>query len=293
MQPSYQLLDFGDGRKLELFGGVVVDRPAPHAWGSRRQPERWGNADLRYLQDGTHRDAPEAWQGAITDDWTFSWGQLTFHLKPAPTGQVGVFPEQLSNWAWLQSQVQRLRRSGHDTPQVLNLFAYTGGSTLAVAGSGGAVTHIDSSKPVVAWARVNAATSSLSRCPIRWIVEDVSKFVRREVRRERRYRGIILDPPTFGRGPAGERWRVEDDLPKLLHLLNEILLPDGFLLLTCHTTGIELQQLQEWAEPILPRPGETELTRLALCTPQGDELPAGMALRWQGAGTSSERGMGT
>ncbi|MEN0111974.1 MAG: class I SAM-dependent methyltransferase, partial [Planctomycetota bacterium] len=215
--PDYELLDFGDGRRLERLGGTVLDRPCPAADGVAQSAKgAWGDALARYdggrAADGRWRPAAKGWAtdrtvGAPLGDSV----ELTLGLEPTPAGQVGFFPEQFANWRWIARQTRRLAggRSDGERPRVLNLFAYTGGSTLAAAASGAAVTHVDASKPSVGIARENATRSGLGVAPIRWIVEDAVRYCRREVKRGVRYDGVVLDPPSYGHGPKGEAWRLE------------------------------------------------------------------------------------
>jgi 23S rRNA (cytosine1962-C5)-methyltransferase len=283
MDDDYELLDFGEGRKLEMFSGTIVNRPAPQATETRRHPHLWRDAALDYRRSGTHREDMEAWVGVPPVPWTFAYRRSRFQLKASPAGQVGIFPEQFGNWFWLEQQMDRL---DGEQPRVLNLFAYTGGSTLAVASKASEVVHVDASKPVVQWARQNADLSQMSDCPIRWIVDDVSQFVARESRRKRRYHGIILDPPTFGRGPSGQRWQIHSDLPSLVEQLFSLLLPQGFLLLTCHTTDVSQGDLRSWLEAATgSKQGRDDWSPLSLTTSSGKSLPSGLALRWEGVGT--------
>jgi 23S rRNA (cytosine1962-C5)-methyltransferase len=239
---DYQLLDFGEGRKLEQFGPYVIDRPAPAAAGVRRaQAELWSKAIARFELSGEQRGGERGeWvpADALPETWAIAFGPLRFELKPTDFGHLGVFPEQVANWEWIARQVCGLV-TGDERPKVLNLFAHTGGSTLAAAHAGAEVVHIDSAKSAVAWARRNAELSGLTNAPIRWIVEDAGRFVDRELKRGHRYDGIILDPPTYGHGPAGETWKLEEDLPALLAACAELIADRlGFILLTCHTPGI-------------------------------------------------------
>ncbi|MBX3420751.1 MAG: class I SAM-dependent methyltransferase [Pirellulaceae bacterium] len=209
---QYQLLDFGNGRKLERFGTLTLDRPCPAAVAAPRMPiESWG-ADFGWF---------EGWSGDASTDWSIEFDlsdtaparPLTFRLRRTPFGHVGIFPEQADNWRWLYQQIQA---SPCAIMQCLNLFAYTGGSTLAMAAAGAHVVHVDASKPSIAWARENVQLSGLSDRPIRWIVDDALKFVQREIRRGRRYDLIVLDPPAYGHGPGGQPWILENRWQELL-----------------------------------------------------------------------------
>lgn len=237
---NYELLDFGQGSKWERFGNVVVKRPCPAA--ENVSPTQKRAAEIRF--DRVLLETPK-WVGTAPDRWREQFGDLIFQLKLSPHGQVGVFPEQQTNWRFIESAVQQSKVS-----KVLNLFAYTGGSTLAAAKGGAAVTHIDAAKSVVAWARTNADASGLGDRPIRWIAEDATRFVRREIRRGATYEGLILDPPSFGRGPKGEVWKLENDLAELLRLCRRLAPKSGFrmVVLSCHTIGFGHHKLVELME---------------------------------------------
>jgi 23S rRNA (cytosine1962-C5)-methyltransferase len=229
---DYELIDAGDDRRLERFGGHIVDRPHPGADDRQRAPERWAEADLRF-------DRGEGWRGdglsAGGDGWTLAIEDLRFELRPTAAGQVGLFPEHAALVPWLDDRV-----AGHQgAPAVLNLFAYTGLVTLALARAGASVAHVDAAKPSVDWARRNAVLSGLDDRPIRWLVDDARAFVAREIRRGRRYDGVVLDPPTYGHGVSGKVWRLERDLGPLLDDIGGLLAANGFLLLTAHTAALD------------------------------------------------------
>ena len=239
---NYRLLDSGNFQKLEQVGPITLVRPAAQAvWRPRLSASAWQNADAIFTRfaggDGKWsikgKKLPAEWRLAVD-----GLGQLV--IKLTDFGHLGIFPEQHANWRRLTRLVEERRGfvgEGREY-QVLNLFAYTGGSTLAVARGGAQVVHLDASKTSVAWARENAEASALGDRPIRWIVDDVQKFVAREVRRESKYHGIILDPPSFGRGPKGETWKIEEMLPPLLDDLKKILADDfSFVLLSSHSEG--------------------------------------------------------
>jgi len=233
---AYELIDAGDGRRLERFAGRVVDRPAPAAFEPARDPRAWDQADLRFDRIlGWH-----ARRGGL-EPWPVRIDELTLELRPTEAGQVGAFPEQQPTWAWIR---QRLGAADAAPRSVLNLFGYTGAATLAAAAAGARVAHVDASRPAVAWARRNAALSGLDDRPIRWLVDDAEGFLAREARRGRRYDGLILDPPTYGHGPAGRAWRLEERLDTLLRLAAAVAEPGGFVILTTHTPGIEPADLQ-------------------------------------------------
>jgi 23S rRNA (cytosine1962-C5)-methyltransferase len=276
---EYELLDFGDGRRLERMGGMVVDRPCPAAAdGARTMPECWDGADLRYEQSAGGQGL---WTGQakLSEPWRVRHGTLRFELQPTPLGQVGLFPEQADSWTWLDAQI---RRAGRPL-RVLNLFAYTGGSTLAAAMAGAEVAHVDSAKPVVAWARRNAAQSDLATAAIRWIVEDAAKFVAREVRRGRRYDALILDPPSYGHGPRGETWKIDRHLDDLLSRCGNVLAErPAFVLLTCHTPSIGAGRLRHALAQCLPVASRqaVRVRTLFLQTATGRRLSSGLAATW-------------
>lgn len=226
---GYEALDVGDGARLERFGEVVVARPHPAALEPRGDPGAWDGADLVFERGGGWR----AQDGTVPTTWTIETDGLRLHCRPTETGQVGLFPEHRAMLPWLSA---RVRPGG----AVLHLFAYTGLVTLALARAGAAVTHVDAARPAIAWARENAVASGLEDRPIRWLVEDAGRYVARELRRGRRYDGLVLDPPSYGHGGGGTSaaWRIERDLPHLLDQVVGLLDDDGWLLLTAHTEGI-------------------------------------------------------
>jgi 23S rRNA (cytosine1962-C5)-methyltransferase len=234
--PDLELLDCGDGRRLERFGRVVVERPAPMATDpARLAPKDWARPDLRW--------AGGAWaRGAAHDPWPVVAGGLTLECRPASGGQVGVFPEHAATWAWLRRATSKAAANLGRPPEVLSLFAYTGGATLACAGAGASVVHVDASRPAVAWARRNAELSRLADAPVRWLVDDARAFARRERRRGRRYDGVVLDPPTYGHGTGP--WQIEADLAPLLEDLAALAGPrPAFVALSAHTPGYDGDRL--------------------------------------------------
>ncbi len=231
---GYELIDAGEGRRLERFGERLVDRPAAMAEEARRAPASWADADLRY-------DKYAGWGGATTTDgttepWVVDENDLRFELRATDTGQVGLFPEQEANRIWVRDAIATFGGA----VRMLNLFAYTGGMTLAAVAADASVTHVDGSRPTVAWARRNAELSGLSDRPVRWIVDDVESFVAREQRRRREYDAVILDPPSYGHGrrAGGGGWRIEDRLDALLGRCADLTGDDPvFVVLTAHTPG--------------------------------------------------------
>ena len=268
---QYELLDFGEGRKLERFGGFVIDRPSPAAEFSRiAHGPIWAQAVARYDRDAAR------WHGQVPAEWTLQHEAATFQLRATEFGHVGLFAEQSSNWDWIAEQV-----SGAGRPlKVLNLFAYTGGSTLSAAAAGAEVVHIDAAQNVVQWARRNAELSGLADRPIRWIAEDATKFVEREVRRGNQYDAVILDPPTYGHGPKGESWKIEEDLPRLLENIAQLTHQRrAFILLTCHSPGYEATPMAHLLQDAFGA-GEVVSGELTLASPAGRSLQSGYFARW-------------
>lgn len=266
---DYELVDLGDGERLERFGDRLVRRPYPPVFGPPRRPEAWAGATLRF-------DRQTGWSGphATRGPWVVSVHGLRLELRPASGGQVGLFPEHIAMLPWLGSET-----TAAGTPAVLHLFAYTGLATLALAAAGARVTHVDSSRPAVAWARRNAELSDLNDRPVRWIVDDALAFTRREARRVRRYHGVVLDPPSYGHGPDGD-WRIERDLPTLLTAIADVLEPDGFVLLTAHTEALDPASLQTVLADALGRPRSTiKAGDLASTTDEGRTLFLGAFAR--------------
>ena len=235
----YELIDFGSGRKLESFAGYLVDRPSPAAGSSeRRDANRWSQADARFDEVAHRWRYSRDWPETLLVDC----GAFHMPIRPTPFGHVGLFPEQSANWAWLAADdPPSSARVDHSDPprQALNLFAYTGAATMALVAAGYSVAHVDAAKPNVQAARLAAEQNGWSQRPIRFLVEDAAKFTAREVRRGRRYRSIVLDPPAYGHSPQGRAWRLQRDLWPLLQDCLRLLDPDSFrLLITGHSSDI-------------------------------------------------------
>ena len=308
---QYELIDFGGGRKLERFDNRLIDRPCPTADTiSCRDSAVWGDAD-GYFERRSGLQGDWRWRDDLsTSPWRLIFrfnrdsnfpktdAEICFQLRSTPAGQVGIFPEQAANWNWLRQTtaacVDAGRCNARDAsdesdwrPKVLNLFAYTGGSTLAAAAAGASVVHIDGARNVVNWARDNAEASGLAAAPIRWIVEDAPRFVARERKRGNRYRGIVLDPPTYGHGPKGQAWSIHTNLESLVHDCAALLEgDDAFLLLTCHTpelTRLRLRSMVEQALKTQSRAGRVKVEEMVLPSRAGGELPSGVSLQWRGA----------
>jgi len=277
---DYTLLDAGDGRRLERFGKFVLDRPAPATDGvPRRLPDAWGAAAARYergVEAGGGRWVPD---GALPDRWTVAIEGLPMELRPTPGGQVGLFPEHAAVAGWAVAQAEAVARARGRPAAVLNLFAYTGLVSLALARAGARVVHVDASRPAVAWARRNAALAGLADRPIRWLVEDAARFVARETRRGQRYDGVVLDPPTYGHGPGGGAWRLADHLEPLVASIAPLLDPERwFLACTAHATALEPSDLAGIVGAALGwAAGTPPVIELALDAQNGARLAAGWA----------------
>lgn len=278
--PGYQLLDSGDGRKLERFGTAVLDRPSAAAVWPRRDPDTFRGATASFERDASGRGR---WRGTrdLPSPWTMDFAGTTWNLRPNDFGHVGVFPEQVENWRWIEGEVERIVAGG-TTPEVLNLFGYTGGSTLAAARAGASVCHVDASKTSVRIARDNADSSGLGDAPVRWIVEDAVLFVEREIRRGRRYHGVVLDPPSYGRGRRGEVWQLEELVMELLGKCREAMVDaPEFFLLTGHSPGFTPRVLANLVGEILD--DRTECGEMLLASPGARPLPSGASARWSTA----------
>lgn len=235
---DYRLLDMGNGRKLERYGQYTVIRPEPQAMGSPKlKPSVWDRAHAIFTGD-TDEEGPGRWKfaGNIAQTWTMAYGPVRYIGRFMSFRHVGVFPEQAAHWDWVNNKIYaEIAKRPDRTFKILNLFGYTGLASLSAAAAGAQVTHVDASKKAIGYARENQAASSLEDLPIRWICEDASKFVAREVRRGNTYDGIILDPPKYGRGPKGEIWDIFTNLPEMLENLRNLLSDDAvFLILTAY-----------------------------------------------------------
>lgn len=232
---EYTLLDASEGERLERWGEQILIRPDPQIiWKTERRASEWKRAHAHYHRSGSGGGAWEFYE-KLPPSWTVGYRELKFQIKPTGFKHTGLFPEQAVNWDFADAKI----RAANRPIQVLNLFAYTGGATLACAAAGASVCHVDASKGMVQWARENAALSSLADKPIRWIVDDCEKFVTREIKRGRRYDAVIMDPPSYGRGPGGEVWKLEDSIYDLVTLCAGVLSDHPlFFLLNSYTTGL-------------------------------------------------------
>ncbi len=235
---DYEVLDTSGGEKLERWGDYILVRPDPQViWDTPKQDKRWNSPNGHYYRSdkgGGHWEFND-----LPEEWRISYGNLKFNLKPFSFKHTGLFPEQAVNWDFVAELVRERKMAGKET-KVLNLFAYTGGATISAAAAGAHVTHVDASKGMTGWAKENAVLSGLPHESCRWIVEDCRKFVEREIRRGNKYDAIILDPPSYGRGPKGEVWKMEDDIFDFLKLISELISDDAvFVILNSYTTGLQ------------------------------------------------------
>ena len=237
-QKDYELIDSGEGFKLERYGEYILSRPDPEAlWKKNLSDNEWKNVDLEFIRNGTKNK----WiiKHGIPNNWDIVYGDLKFNIKPTSFKHIGIFPEQSPNWEWMGEIIKNYELGvNNEKVKVLNLFAYTGGATLACAKAGAEVAHVDASKNAVEWARLNAELSGLKDAPIRWLIEDVTLFLKREIKRGRKYDAIIMDPPAFGHGPKDEIWKIEEDFLNLMDLCKQVLSENPlFILINGYTAG--------------------------------------------------------
>ena len=276
---DYEVIDTSGGEKLERWGKYTLVRPDPQViWNTPRTDRRWKSYDGRYARSAS---GGGKWsENRLPEHWQVCYGGLTFQVKPMNFKHTGIFPEQAVNWDF---EMEKIRGAGRHV-SVLNLFAYTGGATLAAAAAGASVCHVDASRGMVAWARENAKASGLAEAPIRWIVDDCAKFVEREIKRGRRYDAIIMDPPSYGRGPSGEIWKLEKDLYPFLELVVGVLSEDPlFVLINSYTTGLAPSVLGYLLGTLVGKKygGQIACDELGLpVTASGLNLPCGSTGRW-------------
>jgi 23S rRNA (cytosine1962-C5)-methyltransferase len=263
---NYQLLDSGNGQKLERFGEYVLLRPCPQAvWRTKTDLK----ADAIFTRE-------ERWvfNKKMPKTWSVKHGDVEFKMAPTDFGHLGLFPEHADLWQWARPLIKKRKC------RILNLFAYSGGATLAAAQEGAEVCHLDASKGMIDWAKENAALNGLEKAPIRWIVDDALKFLKREVKRNSRYDGIILDPPTFGRGSQGEVFKIETDILPLLQLCKEVLTDAPlFVIFSCHTPGFTPIGMTHLLQQMMPK-GQIEAGEMVLHSPGVLSIPSGSFARW-------------
>ena len=276
---DFELIDCSEGEKLERWGDFFLIRPDPQAiWATPRTDERWNASNARYRRSET---GGGSWSKVkLPESWQIRYRELVFNVKPMNFKHTGIFPEQAANWDWASDQI----RSAGRPVSVLNLFAYTGGATVACAKAGASVCHVDAAKGMVAWGKENAASSGLAGAPIRWIVDDCAKFVEREIRRGHRYDAVIMDPPSYGRGPGGEIWKLEQNLWPFLTLCMGVLSENPlFVLINSYTTGLSPSVLTYMTESTVSRKfgGLSDAQELGLpVSSNGLVLPCGASCRW-------------
>ena len=278
---DYEILDMANGEKLERWGNIILIRPDPQIiWKEKSFPEKWKNANAKYNRSNTGggnwnfiKPLPKSWQIKYKD--------LTFNIKPMGFKHTGIFPEQAVNWDWMMNKI---KDSARDI-KVLNLFAYTGGASVACLKAGASVCHVDSSKGMCEWAKENVASSGLKDRPIRFLIDDVVKFVNREIRRGHKYDAIIMDPPSYGRGTNGEVWKFEDNIADLVKLCMNVLSDKPlFFLINSYTTGISSQVLENLLRINIPKKAKGKFSHGELGLPMTNSkmiLPCGIYGRWE------------
>ncbi|WP_314001615.1 class I SAM-dependent methyltransferase [uncultured Paenibacillus sp.] len=278
---DYELLDTGGGEKLERWGSVTLRRPDPQIiWPLAKETNEWKHAHAHYHRSSSGGGQWE-YREQLPDSWTIRYGKLKFLIRPTNFKHTGLFPEQAVNWSWMMDKI----RSAGRPVNVLNLFAYTGGATVAAAAAGAEVCHVDAAKGMVQWAKENAGLSGLSDKPIRYITDDVFKFVQREQRRGKQYDAIIMDPPSYGRGPNGEMWKLEANLFPFLDFCTSILSPNPlFVLVNSYTTGLSPSVLHNLLQMTIGRKhgGRISCGEIGLpISRSGLNLPCGILGRWE------------
>ena len=270
---DYELIDTSDGERLERWGDIILIRPDPQIiWSTGRKNPLWRNAHARYYRSNKGGGHWETYR-KVPDRWTIRYNQLVFNIKPMGFKHTGVFPEQAVNWDYAAEKIRNENRP----LKVLNLFGYTGCATLACMNAGAMVCHVDASKGMVQWARENAQSSSIADLPVRWLVDDCVKFVQREIRRGNRYDGIIMDPPSYGRGPGGEVWKLEEQLFPLVDLCRQVLSNNPvFFILNSYTTGLS-PAVMEYLLGVQLQQSEIGLR----VTDTGLVLPCGSTAIWE------------
>ena len=277
---DYEVIDCSNGEKLERWGDYILLRPDPQViWNTPKLAKEWKQLNAHY-----HRSTKGGgeWQFfSLPREWQIQYGDLTFNLKPFSFKHTGLFPEQASNWDWFSKKIKRANRP----IKILNLFAYTGGATLAAALAGASVTHVDASKGMVNWAKENATSSGLKDSPIRWLVDDCIKFVEREIRRSNTYDAIIMDPPSYGRGPKGEIWKIEENIHPFIKRCKKLLSKNPlFFLVNSYTTGLAPAVLAYMLSAEISKPfgGSVDAKEIGLpVTSSGLILPCGASGRWE------------
>ena len=277
---DFELIDCSKGEKLERWGNYTLVRPDPQViWDTPRVDKHWNKSDGRYSRSETGGGAWD--KRSLPQSWTVNYGDLRFNIKPMNFKHTGIFPEQATNWDYI---TRTIKKSGRPI-SVLNLFAYTGAATVAALAAGASVCHVDAAKGMVSWAKENAVSSGVGDKPVRWIIDDCAKFVEREIRRGNHYDAIIMDPPSYGRGPGGEVWKLEESLWKFVSLCSGVLSDDPlFVVINSYTTGLSPSVLTYISDSIFTKRfgGRSESRELGLpVSSNGLILPCGASCRWE------------
>lgn len=275
---DYEVIDAGDGYKLERWKDIILQRPDPQAIWAKADPELWKNCDAVYERSNSGGGS-WTFNKKLPERWTVSYNDIQFFVRPTGFKHTGLFPEQAANWDFMIDEV----KNSQNRPKILNLFAYTGGASVALAKAGAHVTHVDAAKGMVQWAKENVSLNDIPSDSMRYIVEDVKKFVLREIRRGNTYDGIIMDPPSYGRGPGGEVWKLEDELQELVSLCAQLLSSNAiFFLLNGYTTGFSQSVLGNilLREIVAKHGGSVKADELCLPITAGGMLPCGTSARW-------------
>ena len=280
---DYKILDMADGQKLEKWGDVILARPDPQIiWKEKLYPEKWRNINAIYHRSKTGGGSWE-YNKKMPNQWQIKYKELTFNIKPMGFKHTGLFPEQAVNWDWM---MDKIKNAGREI-KVLNLFAYTGGATVACAAAGASVCHVDSSKGMVTWAKENIVSSGLENKPVRYIIDDVVKFVNREIRRANKYDAIIMDPPSYGRGANGEVWQFENNIYNLVELCTKLLSDNPlFFLINSYTTGISSKVLENILNLTVNKYYKGKVSSGEVGLPMENSklvLPCGIYGRWEKA----------
>jgi len=282
MNLNYELIDCGDKRRLERFGNIILDRPCPQAlWSKKLDSNVWNNVTAYYERTNDNKGWKNSSDKMLPNSWNILLDKLNLELHPSKNNQIGIFPEQLSNWSW----INQIIKSNQNRPlKILNCFAYTGIASLVASYSGNEgieVCHVDGAKTSVNWAKQNAVLSGLSKKKIRWIIDDVIKFLTREIKRGNKYDGIILDPPAFGKGVKSSSWKFDKDLPNLLKLVNELLSDDPlFIILSGHAPGVTSKNMLNMLKNnISAKIKYGEAVDLIISSKNGNDLPSSICGR--------------
>lgn len=277
---DYEILDMADGEKLERWGNIFLVRPDPQIiWKEKQFPNKWKNIHAKYNRSKT---GGGSWENTnkLPKAWQVKYKNLTFNIKPMGFKHTGLFPEQAVNWDWMIDKIKNEKRE----IKVLNLFAYTGGATVACLSAGASVCHVDSSKGMTAWAKENVISSGLEKASVRYIVDDVLKFVNREIRRGNKYDAIIMDPPSYGRGANGEVWKFEENIDELIKLCSKVLSDNPlFFLVNSYTTGISSTVIENILKmDLMLKNGKYSCGEIGLpMTDSGLTLPCGIFAKWE------------